>query len=230
MSALSIDINSILELYVQLGNQRTGIAGTGTLVSLAIEGTNPIQYLDFNDVTFKTSGWTTKFAQLSQEDASGQPGYYRLLLDLSTITNLPAIDSILLAKYKVNATSPTLAVSGTDRFKLVDNHFEVRQAWTRSLTPSTLKAIVHLQRNGQNITLDGAATLAFQGYDRAGSAIVGFSGAGTLRTIGSDTFFDCSVVYDPTPGEVITVRCTITGSGSGGGTHLGSTSISFPQF
>jgi len=107
----------------------------------------------------------------------------------------------------------------------------IRQGWSRQVDPtSEMRGIIHLESAGEAVTLPGGATCTFQAYDRAGASIAGYSGSGTLRTIGSDTFFDCSATYTPTAGEAITVRVTITGSGVGDSTHNGLTQIAFPEF
>lgn len=135
-----------------------------------------------------------------------------------------------------NTTSRVLRVSVDDFDSIATSitntaQFDLRQAWTLLQTPTNnLRAIVHLEQNGERVTLDGGATISYTGYDRSGSAIAGFSGSGTLRTIGTVTYFDINLAYTPTAGDVITVDCIITGSGVGTGTHRGLTEIGFPDF
>lgn len=73
---------------------------TGLTVKMQVRdsaGTN--SYLDFNDATFKTSGWTTK--DLTLTDLVN--GIYAGTLDLSAITNLPS-GSYLTLEYTVSGT------------------------------------------------------------------------------------------------------------------------------
>lgn len=106
---------------------------------------------------------------------------------------------------------------------------DVRQTWSRAL-PDAFTGVVHIEANGERVTLPGGATLGYQAYASDGTSIPGFSGAGTLRTSGADTWFELTATFVPTAGTVVTVRCTITGSGIGSGTHNGMTEISFPEF
>ena len=132
------------------------------------------------------------------------------------------VDTVLTAAHGVGSWQTGAAAAA---------QLDLRQAWTNFATG--LRAIVHLEQNGERVTLPSGgtpATLAYQGYDRAGNAIAGFSGSGTLRVQGSDTWFDIEQTYTPTAGEVITIRCTISDSGIGGGTHNGMTEVAFPSF
>lgn len=106
---------------------------------------------------------------------------------------------------------------------------DVRQAWTRAL-PNAFTAIVHLELDGNAVQLDAGATLAYEGRNADGTAISGFSGTGTRRQNGSDTWFELTQSYTPAAGTVIIVRCTISNSGVGSGTHVGFTEIVFPEF
>lgn len=118
----------------------------------------------------------------------------------------------------------------TDRLPI-----DVRQSWAPALTPSplTMNGTVHLEITGERVDLpDPGAACTFQGYLADGSLIAGFSGSGTLRSVGTDSWFECSATLTATPaaGQTIIVRATITGSQIGGGTHNGETAISFPEF
>jgi hypothetical protein len=416
------DINGVVELGVQLDNQRTLIPGGETLVGLRVANTSPAAYYDFGDGNWKTAGWGTQFGQLSEFDSTNEPGYYNRVVDVGASGGAakPVAGDIIVATYQVNATSPTLDATVSDVWFLEDptadaaalvdavwdeakaghvgagsfgeevqshstssevasvqadtddiqtrlpaalvggrmdadvgnmqantvdanalatdavneivaallaavltgssesvdtalsrldnidadvatnipaliaalndlsiadvqtaltnqgytaarapnldnldalvssrsshsaadvdtvltaahgagswtslaqTQFDLRQGWSRRVNPSSeMRGIIHLEQNGDRVTLPGGAACTFQAYDRAGSAIAGFSGSGTLRTVGSDTFFDVSAAYTPVAGEAITVQATITGSGVGGGTHVNFVEIAFPEF
>lgn len=86
-----------LNLFLNNGGPVSG----ATAVVAIRDADTPDSYLDFNDDTFKTAGWTTKQASLT----GGDPGVYTLVpgLDLSAITNLPAGTDHLIAEYEVTA-------------------------------------------------------------------------------------------------------------------------------
>lgn len=154
-------------------------------------------------------------------------------LDVAVSTRAVPGDAMALTAAAITAidTELTTAHGAGAWTSLSQQHFDLRQGWSRKLTPtSEMRGVVHLEANGNRVTLPGPAACTFQAYDRAGAAIAGFSGSGTLRTVGSDTYFDLSAAYSPTTGEVITVQVTITGSGVGSGTHVGMTEIAFPEF
>ncbi len=110
---------------------------------------------------------------------------------------------------------------------------QLRQAWSRRVNPtSEMRAIVHLEDgDGNRVALAGGAAMTFQGYDRAGALIAGFSGSGVLRTpVAGDTYFDASVAFAPVSGSVIVIKAIITGSGVGTGVHTGFTEVAFAEF
>lgn len=60
---------------------------TGLAVTAALRDPNDsTSYLDWSDLTFKTSGWTTKFQSLTEYGN----GFYGVNLDVSSITNFPS--------------------------------------------------------------------------------------------------------------------------------------------
>lgn len=62
---------------------------TGLTVVASIRNTSTTNsYLDFNDATFKTTGWTNKTAAMSEVGG----GVYTSTVDIASITNLPSVD------------------------------------------------------------------------------------------------------------------------------------------
>lgn len=131
------------------------------------------------------------------------------------------------------ATGGVFSIPVGDQFN-VTTQLDVRQSWAPAQTPAplTFNGTIHLESNGERVTLPGGAACSFQAYNRDGTLVGGFSGSGTLRVTGSDSFFDVTATLNtaPTAGETIIVRATITGSPVAGGVHNGNTAISFPEF
>ena len=73
------------------------VDSTGGVTGLSVSATirdinNAASYLDFNDSTFKTSGWTTKAKTLTDLGL----GFYGTTLDITAITNLPTGKSLAI--------------------------------------------------------------------------------------------------------------------------------------
>jgi hypothetical protein len=219
-------------------------------------GSDLTMFLDFNDGTFKAGSHTTTDLILAELGF----GFYSRAggIDLSGVT-IPAGDDHLLFVYDISIGA---SGSDTDTVQLVDEYLtiaadvdatltashgagawtsggggggsqvDVRQTWTPGLGLLAWTGIISLESGGESVTLPGGATLAYQGYDRGGAAIPGCSGAGTLRTIGSDTFFDATFTLTSavSGGETIEIRSTVSGSGIGLGVHRGLSGIAFPMF
>lgn len=92
-------------------------AGLTAVVAIR-DGDDPTSYLDFSDDTFKTSGWTTK--QAAMTDLGG--GHYNVALDLSAMTNLPATTDQLVAEY---ATSGAVTSAAHDTIQITESFLDV---------------------------------------------------------------------------------------------------------
>jgi len=82
---------------------------TGLAPTVALRrGETVGHYLDWADLTFKTSGWTTKKLPLTEVGG----GFYAVLvgLNLSTITNLPITTTLLAAEYEVTGAVEAIAL------------------------------------------------------------------------------------------------------------------------
>jgi len=88
-----------------------GIGGiTGKSPTVAIRQISTGYYLDWADDTFKVSGWTTKYAVLSELER----GHYQRLLDITAISS--SANSVLAAEFYVDDGA---GVSGVDHDLLI---------------------------------------------------------------------------------------------------------------
>jgi len=79
---------------------------TGLTINASIrDSSDNTSYLDFDDDTFKASGWVSKTTPLSEYGS----GYYGTTFDISAVTNLPA-GGHLSVEYAV--TGSITAISG----------------------------------------------------------------------------------------------------------------------
>lgn len=90
-----------------------GVGGvTGQAPTLAMRNaTTTNSYLDWSDLTFKTSGWTTKYIAMTEVER----GHYTFLVNLSIITGI-TVGSILSMEYHVD---DTMSVVGEDQETLL---------------------------------------------------------------------------------------------------------------
>jgi len=118
-----------------------GVPGLNATAAVR-DGTTLDSYLDWADSTFKTSGWTTKQAAMSDIG----DGFYTLTLDLSVVTNLPVNAHMLVVEYRVSG-----AVNGVakDHITLVNTLFDV----------SSAAAVAALQADADDIQTRLPATL-----------------------------------------------------------------------
>jgi hypothetical protein len=82
MSYLVAELDASFPLTLVVN--RAGSGGiTGLVPTVALrKGSDPTQYLDWGDSTFKASGWTSKYANLSEVER----GHYQKLLSLPSIS------------------------------------------------------------------------------------------------------------------------------------------------
>ncbi len=105
-----------ISLYVNYGGPLTG----ATIAVAIRDGDTDDSYLDFNDDTFKTLGWTMRQAALTESII--QDGLYTLSpgLDLTGITNLPAATFYMFAEYEISAPAGAVSVM-SDTIYLIDD-------------------------------------------------------------------------------------------------------------
>lgn len=71
------------------------VTGSATVV-VAVQRVSDGQWLDWNDDTFKASGWTTRQQTMTEVSATLAPGEYRHDFDTSAITNAAADDTYMV--------------------------------------------------------------------------------------------------------------------------------------
>ena len=144
MSTKFVEVsNTNLPLDVLVDDGRTGLSGTVAIR----EATNYTGvWLDFNDLTFKDSGWVTRTAALTEIDPTLSPGLYNLFggLDISLITNLPDVGSELIAEFYLSGVHPPFNGYAIDSFVLVNNVYDLPTAeyvsdvvWDEDITSHT---------------------------------------------------------------------------------------------
>ncbi len=106
MQILASRKDTNIPLTLSAGNSAGGVTGLTVVVEIRDGGTNN-SFLDFDDDTFKTSGWTTKSVALA--DIGG--GFYALAggLDAAAIGNLPAATDHLIAQFTVSGALKAVA-------------------------------------------------------------------------------------------------------------------------
>lgn len=86
----------LLSLTLRAGSQGMIIGETPTV---SFRRLSDSQYLDWNDTTFKASGWTTKAGSLTEIDSTNLPGVYQRTLNTAAIITSPGW---YVAEYYVN--------------------------------------------------------------------------------------------------------------------------------
>jgi len=99
MGTIGISINqaqTAVPLFLTV--RREGVGGiTGLSPTVALrDGSTIDSYLDFNDNTFKTAAWTTKYASMTDVER----GHYQRSLDLSALS--VSEGDVLIAEYHVD--------------------------------------------------------------------------------------------------------------------------------
>jgi hypothetical protein len=75
-----------------------GVTGQTPTVALR-DGSTLNSYLDFSDSTFKTSGWTQKYAPLTEVEK----GHYQRLLSMPALVPVPVDGKAYVAEYELNS-------------------------------------------------------------------------------------------------------------------------------
>ena len=92
-------------LEIQVNDNSGGVTGLTVLVAVR-DAQTANSWLDFSDLTFKTSGWTTRQAAVAEVSAGNAPGVYRLTsgLNVGGITNLPSTTFNFILEYDVSGS------------------------------------------------------------------------------------------------------------------------------
>ncbi len=126
MLAQRSDTNVPVNLQVDKGGGVTGL----TAVVAVRDGATINSYLDFNDDTFKISGWTTRQASMAEI----ADGVYALSggLDVSAITNLPAATRHLILEFDVSGTEDGNAI---DVIELLVSAYDIpNDVWSKDIS------------------------------------------------------------------------------------------------
>jgi len=95
MSVIAYPSGDTVEL--ELLYKRDGQGLTGLAVQVALRRSDDNYYFDFNDSTFKASGWTQKTTALSDIGS----GWYQVPWDSSVLAGAP---TVIVAEYEVTTT------------------------------------------------------------------------------------------------------------------------------
>ncbi len=162
---------------------------TGATVVVAVrDGQSSValpSYLDFDDDEFKTAGWTTRQAALTELGG----GFYARALDINAITNLPAATVVLMAEYEVTAPANVTGVGGPDSIILDEFSSDVAAAvWDEILTGATHNIATSAGRRLRELAEFGQLT---SGLAQAGAATTITLAAGESAI---DDFFNFALI------------------------------------
>lgn len=156
-------------------SQNGGLSGLTSTVALR-DGQTDDSYLDFNDVTFKTGGWGTQKAALSDEGG----GLYLFTggLDLTAITNLPATTHHLVAEFEtagggLSGIDHDIIVLGEDFYAIGDDVW-IKDISANSFWGSQAGGMLNLLRKGMTnqLNLTGGSPGKLELYDDNNSTII----------------------------------------------------------
>lgn len=178
MSALEVEqLETALPL--ELTVDKLGLGGlTGLSPTVAVRNASTVDsYLDFSDNTFKTSGWTTKYAPMSEVER----GHYQRLLNVASLGL--AVGFRLVAEYHADNG---FGVVGDDLdLFLVTN----KRANAELLRQALTNRLEEVSGNPGSLTLyaDDATTVlkTWTLKDESGSAVL--PAAGTPARRGAST-------------------------------------------
>lgn len=152
-----------------------GTTGLGDLF-VRVQRYSDSWFLDWADMTFKASGWTTLDKPLTEVDAVNAPGLYRVTggLDTSAITNHTVGDTFVVTPRQSPPGSAVLPAPSELRIgQWVDAvaagiHFAV--AYDDTAAAERIMVSAWLVRDGRNVAAPTAITLTWR--DEGGAAIL----------------------------------------------------------
>jgi hypothetical protein len=83
-----------------------------TTVVVAFQRVSDDYWYDFDDATFKGSGWTTRQQQMAEVDSTNAPGEYYYDLDTSTITNPTDDDTYMVRIDETGGSAKNVPFTG----------------------------------------------------------------------------------------------------------------------
>jgi len=163
-----------------LDHTRTGAAGLADVL-LSIRRESDDYYLDFDDMTFKVSGWTTRQQVMAEKDSTYSPGVYfydfdatgfdddsfHLEASSASAENSPWADWAYVGDY-LSTTDITTAIlnmvyEGAETFK---THLRVARS---VLAGNRSGFIVGSERTGKFASIDGSKTRVTSPHDANGN-------------------------------------------------------------
>jgi len=119
-SDLQVEVtDTAAALDVSVNGATGGVTGLTMVVAIR-NGITSNSWLDFNDNTFKTSGWTTRQAAMTEISAGNAPGQYQYLLNVNALSL--SAGAQLIAEYDGSGSED---VNGHDRIILRDALYQV---------------------------------------------------------------------------------------------------------
>lgn len=82
-----------------------GLTGAASTLLIWIRRASDGRFLDFADMTFKASGWTTRQQAMTEADATNAPGLYTYLFNTGAIVSPSANDTYLVELDQVGAST-----------------------------------------------------------------------------------------------------------------------------
>lgn len=174
MSFLVADRSDVFPLTLVVNRAGSGgITGLAPTVALR-DGADPTSYLDWGDSTFKSSGWSSKYAALTAVER----GHYQRMLDLPAVGALPG--QSLVAQFYVN-NGGDVRGEAEDVVLVTDTKTD-----TSLLRKALTNRMEETPGNPGQLTLfddDGLTILArWELRDAAGGGVVAMSGTPARRS------------------------------------------------
>lgn len=146
-------------ISLSVSDSSGGVTGLTCVVAIR-DGATTNSYLDFDDDTFKTSGWTTRQASLA--DIGG--GFYALSggLDISAITNLPASTDHMLVELESSGSVNGITI---DIIRIRDDSIDTNVDEIHKIhgldssNPMTVSATARSSGSVSQTIADGGATV-----------------------------------------------------------------------
>lgn len=153
------------------------VTGSSTIV-IAIQRVSDGFWYDFNDDTFKSSGWTTRQETMTEVSATYAPGEYCYDFDTSVVTNAAADDSYMVHVDDTSATAVNVPQTGeikVDQWPaaILDDTSAIDARLPSDPADESLQQAAHSQTQADIAALndldqaDVQAALTAQGYTTA---------------------------------------------------------------
>ncbi len=176
--------DTVVALDAQLNNGRTG----ATVIVAVREADTTDSWLDFNDNTFKTAGWTTRQAAMTEISAANVPGLYRTAIDITALSPARVAGDRLVVEFDASAVGPPLQVHGIDQLSLVETIYDVASA--AAITALNNLSIADVQTALTNQGYTGARAILLDNLDALISSRAVAGDAMALTAAAIDAIWD----------------------------------------